>query len=341
MMGMLDKPGMPARLDWMLRLYRPPITTVSPSLTNMSVLASRVVIVGMPLTCWVKSASFFVAVIFIPMNSLGVTCGVTFKTILASTNSVFVPSADTVATGIFRPLWICASVLSSVAILGLEMILPRPDDSNAESWASRMAPPMLASENPIAPPWPSATAAGKSNKKFAGAVGGESPPVFPVVRSAACTTRSSVVRMAVEDAYGAEERREAENGDEVAFRTERVHRSVCRAVAEYSFRTAARTHARVYGGPKWTVSPVYEGMLKEELDAAAERYRGRAVRAAADRRHLRRAGGRRCLGRAARDPGAEPRRRLPVGAGAGAVRLDRRRRVGAAVVRRGAAHDGS
>jgi isocitrate/isopropylmalate dehydrogenase len=28
----------------------------------------------------------------------------------------------------------------------------------------------------------------------------------------------------------------------------------------------------VYGGPKWTVSPVYEGMLKEELDAAAARH---------------------------------------------------------------------
>jgi isocitrate/isopropylmalate dehydrogenase len=82
----------------------------------------------------------------------------------------------------------------------------------------------------------------------------------------------SVVRMAVEDAYGAEERREPENGDEAAYRTERVHRSICRAVAEYAFRTAARTHARVYGGPKWTVSPVYEGMLKEELDAAAGRF---------------------------------------------------------------------
>jgi 3-isopropylmalate dehydrogenase len=82
----------------------------------------------------------------------------------------------------------------------------------------------------------------------------------------------AVVRMAVEDAYGAEERRESEGGDEVALRTERVHRSVCRAVAEYAFRTAARTHARVYGGPKWTVSPVYEGMLKEEMDAAAQRY---------------------------------------------------------------------
>ena len=82
----------------------------------------------------------------------------------------------------------------------------------------------------------------------------------------------AVVRMAVGDAYGAEERREETEGGEVAIRTERVHRSVCRAVAEYSFRTAARTHARVYGGPKWTVSPVYEGMLKEEMDAASQRF---------------------------------------------------------------------
>ncbi len=84
----------------------------------------------------------------------------------------------------------------------------------------------------------------------------------------------SVVRMAVEDAYGAEESREGEPGaaDEVAFRRERITRSTCRAVAEYAFRTAGQMGARVYGGPKWTVSPVYEGMLKEELDAAAARY---------------------------------------------------------------------
>ena len=30
--------------------------------------------------------------------------------------------------------------------------------------------------------------------------------------------------------------------------------------------------AKVYGGPKWTVSPVYEGMLKEEMDEAAARH---------------------------------------------------------------------
>lgn len=84
----------------------------------------------------------------------------------------------------------------------------------------------------------------------------------------------SVVRMAVEDAYGAEQWREGEPGHptEMAFRTERVTRSTCRTVAEYAFRTAATLGARVYGGPKWTVSPVYEGMLKEELDAAAARH---------------------------------------------------------------------
>jgi isocitrate/isopropylmalate dehydrogenase len=84
----------------------------------------------------------------------------------------------------------------------------------------------------------------------------------------------SIVRMAIEDAYGAEERREGDPGaaEEVAYRTERITRSTCRAVAEYAFRTAAKIGARVYGGPKWTVSPTYEGMLKEELDAAAGRH---------------------------------------------------------------------
>jgi isocitrate dehydrogenase (NAD+) len=84
----------------------------------------------------------------------------------------------------------------------------------------------------------------------------------------------SVVRMAVEDAYGAEESREGEPGspEEVAYRRERITRSICRGVAEYAFRTAERMSARVYGGPKWTVSPVYEGMFKEEMDLAAQRH---------------------------------------------------------------------
>jgi 3-isopropylmalate dehydrogenase len=86
----------------------------------------------------------------------------------------------------------------------------------------------------------------------------------------------AVVRMAVGDAYGAEQWREGEEGapDEVALRTERITRSTCRAVSEYAFRSAERMDGRVFGGPKWTVSPVYEGMLKEEMDAAASRHPG-------------------------------------------------------------------
>ncbi len=90
------------------------------------------------------------------------------------------------------------------------------------------------------------------------------PVVHPIV----------VVRMAVGDAYGAEERRTGDPGSagEQAWRTERIDRAVCRSVAEYAFLTAARMSACVYGGPKWTVSTVYEGMLKEEMDAAAARH---------------------------------------------------------------------
>jgi isocitrate/isopropylmalate dehydrogenase len=84
----------------------------------------------------------------------------------------------------------------------------------------------------------------------------------------------SVVRMAVGDAYGAKEWREGEGDAEVAYRTERIERSVCRAVAEFSFQLAEQSGAKVFGGPKYTVSPVYEGMLKEEMDAAAERHDG-------------------------------------------------------------------
>ena len=84
----------------------------------------------------------------------------------------------------------------------------------------------------------------------------------------------SICRMAVGDAYGAEESREADGDDELAHRTETIRRSNCRAVAEYAFREAERLGGRVYGGPKWTVSPVYEGMLKEEMDSAADRHFG-------------------------------------------------------------------
>jgi isocitrate dehydrogenase (NAD+) len=84
----------------------------------------------------------------------------------------------------------------------------------------------------------------------------------------------SIVRMAVGDAYGAREWREGEGDTEAAFRTERIERGICHAVAEYAFRLAERTEATVFGGPKYTVSPTYEGMLKEEMDSAAARHPG-------------------------------------------------------------------
>src|SRR5215216_1070535 len=83
----------------------------------------------------------------------------------------------------------------------------------------------------------------------------------------------SIVRMAVDDAYGAKEWREpSAEDDELAYRTAKISRKVCRDVAEFSFQHAGRMGARVFGGPKYTVSPVYEGMFKEELDAAATRH---------------------------------------------------------------------
>jgi isocitrate/isopropylmalate dehydrogenase len=93
-------------------------------------------------------------------------------------------------------------------------------------------------------------------------------PIAPVVHPIV------VVRMAVGDAYGAAEGRTGTTGaaDETAWRTERIDRIRCRAVAEYAFRTARTMAGCVYGGPKWTVSPSYEGLLKEEMDAAAGRH---------------------------------------------------------------------
>src|SRR6266566_1160795 len=82
----------------------------------------------------------------------------------------------------------------------------------------------------------------------------------------------SVVAVAVSETYGAKEWREGAGDDEVAFRTERIERAVCRAVAEFAFREAERTGAKVFGGPKYTVSPTYEGMFKEEMDEAAARH---------------------------------------------------------------------
>lgn len=84
----------------------------------------------------------------------------------------------------------------------------------------------------------------------------------------------SVVRMAVDGAYGAKEWREKadDRNGEYAYRTEKINRRICQHVAEYSFQHARKVGAKVFGGPKYTVSAIYEHMFKEELDSAAERY---------------------------------------------------------------------
>jgi isocitrate dehydrogenase (NAD+) len=102
-------------------------------------------------------------------------------------------------------------------------------------------------------------------------IGRALPNVTPV---AGITHPIAIVRMAVGDAYEAKEWREGAGENEAAFRTERIERSVCRAVAEYAFLHAERNGAKVFGGPKYTVSHIYEGLLKEEMDAAAARWPG-------------------------------------------------------------------
>ena len=46
----------------------------------------------------------------------------------------------------------------------------------------------------------------------------------------------AVVRMAVDDAYNAKEWREIVDDDEIAYRTQKISRSTCRAVAEFAFQ---------------------------------------------------------------------------------------------------------
>ena len=146
----------------------------------------------------------------------------------------------------------------------------------------------------------------------------------------------SVVRMAVGDAYGAEQWREGEEGsvDEVAFRTERITRGdVPRGgrvrVPGGRARRRACTAGRSGPSPpstrgcsrrRWTprrrgIPDVdYQPVLIDATYAGLLSGRG---------------------GRAARDPGAQPRRRLPLRPRDADVRLDRGRRVDPARLRRG------
>ena len=144
----------------------------------------------------------------------------------------------------------------------------------------------------------------------------------------------AVVRMAVGDAYGAEERREQQNGDEFALPDgeDLAQRVPCGGRVQLPHRGAHPRprvrRAQVDGEPG----------VRGDAEGGARRGGGApprgALRPGADRRHLRRPDRRRGR-RAARDPGSQPRRRLPLRPRHADVRLDRGRRVGAARVRRG------
>ena len=91
-------------------------------------------------------------------------------------------------------------------------------------------------------------------------------------RSAACTRRSRSCAWPSATPTARRSGARARARTRSRFRTERIERGICHAVAEYAFRLAERSGAKVFGGPKYTVSPVYEGLLKEEMDAAAARH---------------------------------------------------------------------
>jgi len=64
----------------------------------------------------------------------------------------------------------------------------------------------------------------------------------------------------------------ARGADELAFRTTKISREHCRRVAEYAFVEAGRTRANTSWRTQVHGIQGYEGMLKEEMDAASLRH---------------------------------------------------------------------
>src|SRR5512138_954153 len=107
----------------------PPITVVSPFFTTSSVVASFLLIGGgVPLP-----TELLDALIFIETLPSDVMCGVTSRVRAASTNSVLVPSADTVWYGTDWPCEILAALLLTVSTFGVEMIFTWPMVAAADS----------------------------------------------------------------------------------------------------------------------------------------------------------------------------------------------------------------
>src|SRR6201999_4163001 len=70
----------------------------------------------------------------------------------------------------------------------------------------------------------------RTGRRIPGVVGPVSGVYHPIL----------VVRLAGDDAYGAKQWREGDGDAEIAYRTEKVTRGTCRAVAEYAFMMASR-----------------------------------------------------------------------------------------------------
>src|SRR2546427_154230 len=111
----------------------PPITVVSPSRRRISVVASFLSSVGPAVTVMAPMAFLVTLISRRTVLAWGITCGVTFRVSVASTNVVCVPCSEVVAKGTCWPCSSLAGLLSNVMILGAEMILVWPRASPADS----------------------------------------------------------------------------------------------------------------------------------------------------------------------------------------------------------------
>src|SRR5262245_39758419 len=137
MIGILLKNGVEFWDVCSLLWKMPPITVVAPSATSTLVLADWVLIGGMPLTRFAKSAALFStsrARITVPAS---VIWGVTFRVSTASRNVTVTVLFATVWIGIWTPCLISAAWLFWVVTFGVESSRPRPWRSRAVIAASR------------------------------------------------------------------------------------------------------------------------------------------------------------------------------------------------------------
>ena len=153
------------------------MTAVSPSRTSIVVLASFFKIVGSPRApVLTKSGSFLVTLIVSMTVPSLVTCGLTARLNLASTNCVWAPIALTTDTGIDTPCSITASMLSMVVMRGEDKMRTVPVDSMAERRRFKLkAPATDPMVRPMALPVARPAGAGMLTTKF-----GLAPPATPV-----------------------------------------------------------------------------------------------------------------------------------------------------------------